>query len=430
MPGPERLLGCAVAAILAVAGTALAQSTEDLNQIQKQIEQGQQQADALKARAKQLDQEIAQLQAAMVQAARDVQDTESKVTDLEQSLDRLEQTAHDKNAALEKEQGRLAAALMALQRLSRQPPQAILFSPEAPIDAARTARLLSLITPALDARARALQSDLSELREVRAQMAARRDSLAAAVTKLAGENRSLSELLARKASLQQQTLSETAATTQRIDKLADQAKNLQDLIERLDKAKAQTGEPEEGGAEPAPAAGSGAAAPGDTQLAATEKPASRLPGVPTRMERPADFRDFPEDASGIVQPARGKITVKFADPQDSGGQSKGMMLATRPRAQVVAPFDGQIVFEGPFRSYGQILIIEHGGGYHTVLAGLGRADAVVGQWLLAGEPVGVMGSPESGHPQLYLELRRDGQPIDPAPWFGLNVTKAVNSKGQ
>ncbi len=431
MPGPERLLGCVVAAILAVAGTALAQSTEDLDQIQKQIQQGKQQADALKARARQLDQEIAQLQAAMVQAARDVQDTESKVTDLEQSLDRLEQTAHDKNAALEKEQGRLAAALMALQRLSRQPPQAILFSPEAPIDAARTARLLSLITPALDARARALQSDLSELREVRAEMAARRDNLAAAVTKLAGENRSLSELLARKASLQQQTLSETAATTQRIDKLADQAKNLQDLIERLDKAKAQTGEPEEGAAaDAAPAPGTGAAAAGDTQLAAAEKPASRPPAGPTRMERPADFRDFPEDASGIIRPARGKITVKFADPQDSGGQSKGMMLETRPRAQVVAPFDGQIVFEGPFRSYGQILIIEHGGGYHTVLAGLGRADAVVGQWLLAGEPVGIMGSPESGHPQLYLELRRDGQPIDPAPWFGLNVAKAVNSKGQ
>jgi septal ring factor EnvC (AmiA/AmiB activator) len=265
-------------------------------------------------------------------------------------------------------------------------------------------------------------------------MAARRDNLAAAVTKLAADNRNLSDLLAKKASLQQQTLSESAATTERIDKLADQAKNLQDLIERLDKAKAKAGEPEEGQtAQTAPAQSSPAAdsgEPTDTQLATADNPASRAPDAPARMQRPADFRDFPADAAGIVQPARGKITVNFADPQDSGGQSKGMMLETRPHAQIVAPFDGQIVFEGPFRSYGQILIIEHGGGYHTVLAGLGRADAVVGQWLLAGEPVGVMGSPDTGHPQLYLELRRDGQPIDPAPWFGLNVTKAVNSKGQ
>ena len=429
VPGPERFLIIATLATFVIAVPARAQSTEDLNQLQKQIEQGQQQADALKARAKQLDREIADLQAAMIKAAKDVQDTESKVTDLEQALAKLEQTAHEKNAALDREQSRLASALMALQRLSRQPPQAILFSPEAPIDAARTARLLSLITPALDARARALQSDLNELREVRAEMAARRDNLAAAVTKLANENRSLSELLARKAGLQKQTINETAATTERIGKLADQAKNLQDLIDRLDKAKAQTGEPEIDATEES-AASPAAVDPADVQVATAENPASRQPDTLARMQRPADFRDFPGDAAGIVQPARGKITVNFADPQDSGGQSKGMMLETRANAQIVAPFDGQIVFEGPFRSYGQILIIEHGGGYHTVLAGLGRTDAVVGQWLLAGEPVGVMGSPDTGRPQLYLELRRDGQPIDPAPWFGLNLTKAVNSKGQ
>jgi septal ring factor EnvC (AmiA/AmiB activator) len=94
-----------------------------------------------------------------------------------------------------------------------------------------------------------------------------------------------------------------------------------------------------------------------------------------------------------------------------------MVIATRSGAQVVTPFDGQIVFEGPFRSYGQILIIEHRGGYHTVLAGLAHVDVVVGQWLKAGEPVGAMIDTAQGHPQLYVELRRSGQPFDPAPWF-------------
>jgi septal ring factor EnvC (AmiA/AmiB activator) len=89
------------------------------------------------------------------------------------------------------------------------------------------------------------------------------------------------------------------------------------------------------------------------------------------------------------------------------------------------------------------LIIEHRGGYHTVLAGLGRVDAVVGQWLLAGEPVGVMGSsgtsttgqgnaPDTSgqdHPKLYVELRHKGQPVDPAPWFG-TLTRVDNSEGQ
>ncbi|MGY8959212.1 MAG: murein hydrolase activator EnvC family protein, partial [Alphaproteobacteria bacterium] len=84
---------------------------------------------------------------------------------------------------------------------------------------------------------------------------------------------------------------------------------------------------------------------------------------------------------------------------------------------VIAPFDGKVVFSGPFRNYGQILIIEHRGGYHTVLAGLSRIDATVGQWLLAGEPVGVLAARSQGKPTLYVELRHNGQPINPAPWI-------------
>ena len=95
----------------------------------------------------------------------------------------------------------------------------------------------------------------------------------------------------------------------------------------------------------------------------------------------------------------------------------GAVPTTRPAARVVAPYDGQVVYAGQFRGYGQILIIEHGGRYHTLLAGLARIEAVVGQWFLAGEPVGVMGSPEDRNPELYLELRRIGQPINPLPWL-------------
>jgi septal ring factor EnvC (AmiA/AmiB activator) len=154
-----------------------------------------------------------------------------------------------------------------------------------------------------------------------------------------------------------------------------------------------------------------------------------------RMRRPAGFRNFPDagqinTANRVFAPARGRILTHFGDPTNAGGVSKGLVMETRPAAQIVAPFDGHIVFEGPFRSYGQILIIEHGGGYHTVLAGLDRVDAVVGQWLLAGEPVGSMPSPAASRPKLYLELRRDGQPIDPVPWFGTAEANAVNNKGQ
>jgi septal ring factor EnvC (AmiA/AmiB activator) len=408
-------------ATLARAQTAPEVNAQSLDTLQQQIQAGQAQQAQLKAQADALDKEIADLQASAVKAAGQVQDTETQVTQLEDTLAALSDEEKDKTAALESERGKLTRAVLAMQRLSTQPPEALMFSSQSPIDAARTARLLSIITPALDARARALQSDLNELTEMRQEMAQRRDELAGAVSKLATQNTKLASLINKKADAQRSTLAQSAAAQSKLDKLAGQAKNLQDLVDRLNKAKVETGP-----AVPAGTPQTAALSQGVTQNA-----------LPERMERPAGFRNFPDSANlgpqnVVFAPARGHIVTHFGDPTETGGASKGLVLETRPGAQIVAPFDGRIAFEGPFRSYGQILIIEHGGGYHTVLAGLDRVDAVVGQWLLAGEPVGVMGAGEgsgdtasTGRPKLYLELRRDGQPIDPVPWFGTADTKTA-----
>ena len=122
-------------------------------------------------------------------------------------------------------------------------------------------------------------------------------------------------------------------------------------------------------------------------------------------------------------PARGKVVRSFGQPAGAGLTSKGVVFETRPEARVVAPYDGEVVFAGPFRGYGQLLIIAQGEGYHILLSGLSRIDCAVGQWLLAGEPVGVMGPANSGDPQLYVELRRDGEPINPLPWIAAHEEK-------
>jgi septal ring factor EnvC (AmiA/AmiB activator) len=92
-----------------------------------------------------------------------------------------------------------------------------------------------------------------------------------------------------------------------------------------------------------------------------------------------------------------------------------------PKAQVIAPYEGRVAFTGLFRGYGRLLIIEHGAGYHTLLAGMGRIDVIVGQWLLGGEPVGIMDRSKTDkkgdNPSLYIELRRGGEPINPLPWL-------------
>jgi septal ring factor EnvC (AmiA/AmiB activator) len=109
--------------------------------------------------------------------------------------------------------------------------------------------------------------------------------------------------------------------------------------------------------------------------------------------------------------------LSFGQPGDGGQPHRGLTIEARPGARLVAPLDGKIVFAGPFRTYGLILIIEHSEGYHTLLAGLGRIDGTVGQTVSTGEPVGIAGSAETGNPSIYVELRRNGQPIDPLPWL-------------
>ena len=114
-------------------------------------------------------------------------------------------------------------------------------------------------------------------------------------------------------------------------------------------------------------------------------------------------------------PARGKIVMKYGEQKVKGVSSKGITIATRENAQVISPFDGAVVFAGPFRGYGNMIIVEHGEGYLSLLAGLGSIDVELGQMLLAGEPVGVM--PQEQNAELYVEIRKDNQPINPTAWF-------------
>jgi septal ring factor EnvC (AmiA/AmiB activator) len=127
----------------------------------------------------------------------------------------------------------------------------------------------------------------------------------------------------------------------------------------------------------------------------------------------------------LPMPAQGKRLKHFGEADDQGGTVKGISLQTRGEARITAPSDGWVVYAGPFRSYGQLLIINAGGGYHILLAGMSRIDVSLGQFVLAGEPIAVMGTfalanqggNDSSRPVLYVEFRKDGRPIDPDPWW-------------
>jgi septal ring factor EnvC (AmiA/AmiB activator) len=435
-------LALVLAAVLLLGHTdaAWAQSSEDLQQIQEQIDQGKIEASELKQKADRLAKDVAQLQQQLVRSAAEVQDAESEATELEQELAELSAREQTNAADLETKRAQLSQTLIALERLSLRPPQIAFLSDRTPVDEARAATLMAATTHALDDRARQLQSDLAKVQELREVTAARQEELAASVDRLAQENQDLAVLLKEKAQLQEATLAQSEEQKKRTAQLAGQAKSLKELLDRLEAARAeeqarqQAAEAEAAQKEAARKEAERQAAEREAaaQQEATEPPAAgeatdageqvavvpRVAPPAMRLQPPpTDLPAFPKQIGGLIQPARGEIAAKFGQKTDAFGEGKGLVIATRSGAQVVTPFDGQIVFEGPFRSYGQILIIEHRGGYHTVLAGLAHVDVVVGQWLKAGEPVGAMIDTAQGRPQLYVELRRSGQPFDPAPWF-------------
>jgi septal ring factor EnvC (AmiA/AmiB activator) len=407
-----------------------------------------------------------------VKSAQAVQESEQQASDLENTLQTLIAEEKGKTAELAARRQQMTETLIALERLSAQPAQAALFADRSAIDQARSASLLSLIVPQLDARAAALKHELSDLHDLHNQIIDRRERLGATLGKLADQNQRLAGLIDQKSKLQKSTLAQSAAAQDKMQSLANQAQSLKDLLDRLDRAKQEEAAKQEADRQAAAkdeaarqeATRKAARRPGATgdnadDNVVNERGPALVPtpdpqglsaaGIAANDSSRKGARPFPDaggGAKGVRLPVRGSLVSGFGSATSDLAQARGIVLETRPQAQVVAPFDGQIVFEGPFRSYGQILIIEHRGGYHTVLAGLGRVDAVVGQWLLAGEPVGIMGTSDgtaaasgqtatgsvtSGqdHPKLYVELRHNGQPVDPAPWFG-SLTRVDNSEGQ
>ncbi|MGE4220708.1 MAG: murein hydrolase activator EnvC, partial [Alphaproteobacteria bacterium] len=294
----------------------------------------------------------------------------------------------------------------ALQRLARNPPETLLVATAEPIDAVRGAMLLKAAIPAIQIRARSLRQEIDGLERVRAEIGGEMERFTQANAGLARERKRLDTLLAAKAAMQNKTDAQRDQTAKQVAALTQKAATLRELFERLEEAA------------PAPPPSRPDIAPPSrpSNGPAPTNPPATLPSGPP----PQGVRSFPADGT-VTMPVQGRMTERYGQATGFGGTSKGLSFSTRESAQVVAPYDGRVMFAGPFRGYGQILIIEHRGGYHTLLAGLQRVDGQVGQWVLAGEPVGVMGS--EGTPTLYVELRRNGQPINPLPWFAADTNK-------
>ncbi|ALK07876.1 Murein hydrolase activator EnvC precursor [Blastochloris viridis] len=342
----------------------------------------------------------------LIDTAARIRGVEAKITESEARLPQLDSDEARIRTALNGRRKLLADLLAVLQRMGRAPPPALIARPEDVLEAVRSAMLVGSLLPELRLEALALAGDLAELVRLRRAIADEKASLESSRTALAEEHQRLTALAEERQNRERDSVQALEAERQRTRDLARQADSLEKLISSME-------------AGPAAKAAEAAAKAPDRQpgnAAAALKDAGRLaPALP-----------FAQAKGLLPLPVNGVRLRDFGEKDGLGGLERGVSLATRTNAQVTSPCDGWVVFAGPFRSYGQLLIINAGSGYHILLAGMDRITVQLGQFVLTGEPVGGMGGGPraaslvtigTSQPTLYVEFRKDGTAIDPGPWW-------------
>ena len=405
-----------------VATLAAAVHAQDADQL-KNVEQdlARREAERTKAAAEttRVARELDAARAQEVSLAKEIQDQEESLSSFEARLSELETEGGKRSDALTRRDAQLRATLMALERLALHPADALSLSPLAPDDAVRAAILLRAAVPAIGASTTSLKRELTDLSRTREEITAQQEKVAAGAAALVTKRAKLATMIAAKADQQAKVSARGQALEGQIARLSKEAEDLRALFAKLAEEKTRREAEARKVAEAAAAAAAKAQAKAD---AAKDKDQASVvlkapPGVSGAESGPP--RLFSKARGTLPFPAVGKVVAAFGESAPgavAGGlMTRGLTIATRPAATVVSPFDGTVAFAGPFRGYGELLIIEHSEGYHTLLAGLGRIDATLNEKVLAGEPVGSMSNDASA--ALYVELRHDGQPINPLPWL-------------
>jgi len=476
------------------APTAPAEAARVLDSKRTELEQTKQRARLLETDVKSLDEERRKLNERLVETAALIQSSEGRMSAIEARVGELEVQEKLLRGSLEQRHDQIAKLLSALLRMGRNPPPVMITQREDALRMVRSAMLLAAAFPELRGQALALVGRLNELVRVMTEVRSESERLRAETQRLADAQTRLAGLMEAK----KQTITERQVELEKVRKAAAEiSRNVTDLgelISRLDQAvtkntalaayeeenrqykaaaqsdpagvgadnapQAQTAQAQTAQAptpavaianeaQTAPTSPAGAAPAKETNVAVLNPPTpSRPPGriielvpagaaamVPRDPGRIKPAQPFELAKARLPLPAQGRRVLSFGEKTHYGGQSKGMVLETRHGGQVTSPTDGWVVYAGEFRSYGQLLIINPGGGYHILLAGLSQIDVQPGQFVLAAEPVGTMsGAPRSAQgaasqasasqasasksaPVLYIEFRKDGRPVDPDPWW-------------
>ncbi len=382
VPHPSIMIALGVLAVSAAPAAPPTQN--DLDRVQKNIEQGEARAKELEQKTQESESAVAALQSELVNLAAAAQARESEILTLDPEIQALETKRNAAKLSLADRLDSLMASLSALERIERRPPAALLARPGEAIDRARSASLLAALVPHLSADAEELKRRVGEIDQLEQSLIIRRTALEKARGDLATTRRTIDAALAKRAAERRNLDAALVAERQRLDKFAREAKDIEGLLAKIDAERTARREEDE--------------------PQAPKISAEALAAVSARL------------------PARGQIIRAFGQEDSGGSRADGLTIQAGLGAKVTTPVKGKVAFAGPFKGYGQLLIVSAPGGYHILLAGMARLYADPGQDLKGGEPVGELG--ETGPAaRLYLEVRLHGKPVDPLPFLAAHDGK-------
>jgi septal ring factor EnvC (AmiA/AmiB activator) len=377
-------LACASACVLApfAPGPAHAQSAaeKELRRLESERQAREAKVGALTKDADRAAGEVVALRRRLVAAAEARDALERDVERSEVRLRRLRAEERKASAKLEADRDALEDVIVALIAVERDRPPALAVRPQNAADAARAAILMGEVAPILEGRAREIAIEIRRLRETREAILMQDRRYREANIRLQTARTTIGGLIAERRMVEARLRRDAETERQRIAGIVRRSADLRELVARL------------GG---------------------------NLPGVDEAAPAtgPAFSSDFAQALGRLPPPAAGTIASAYGARMEGGARTTGLTFRTRHAAQVTSPHDGRIEFAGPFRTYGRVLIVNVGGGYHLVLAGLGATFVEAGQEVLAGEPIGEMPGDARIVPNLYMEVRQAGETRDPALWL-------------
>lgn len=345
--------------------------------------------------------ELAALREQAIAAAASTQDQERKLASLAREIDLLRRELDGRRRGLDETRAEQAELLGVLERLSRNPPDAVVVGPVTPLDRIRGEMLMTATVRELRAEAQALAEEIERVDALGARIAGNEAERQRQQDALGKWRKALAEMAAQRLALNRKLGLDLAEGEKRIAKLGQDAADFGELIKRAE-AEADRRDKD--------------------LLARASETLAKTKGTVPALEladpsRPTQLRAFDAADSALPKPVTMSAGVGSEPESAPGNSSQGLRLGAVPGAVVVAPADAQVIYAGVFHGFGPSLILRHAGGYHSVLAALGRLEVSLGQWVLAGEPVGFMSDAAGDSPggRLYIELRREGRPVDPRP---------------